>query len=94
MRDDNAKVDESLSSQLKDFERDVDKLKDVNDKIDQYLRSNKEMEIGNVDKQLRLNASDISGGEDKLADMKPQIESLRRAAEDGYELSVRPASVL
>lgn len=83
VRDDNAKVDESLSSQLKDFERDVDKLKDVNDKIDQYLRSNKEMEIGNVDKQLRLNASDISGGEDKLADMKPQIESLRRAAEDG-----------
>lgn len=83
MRDDNAKVDESLSNQLKDFERDVDKLKDVSEKIDQYQRSNKEMDIANVDKKLRLNAGDIIGGEKKLVEMKPQLESLRRAAEDG-----------
>jgi proline dehydrogenase len=83
MRDDNARVDESLSNQLKDFERDVDKLKDVSEKIDQYQRSNKEMEIANVDKKLRLNAGDIISGEEKLVEMKPQLESLRRAAEDG-----------
>lgn len=83
MRDDNAKVDESLSNQLKDFERDVDKLKDVSEKIDQYQRSNKEMEIANVDKKLRVNAGDIINGEEKLVEMKPQLESLRRAAEDG-----------
>jgi proline dehydrogenase len=82
-RDDNAKVDESLSNQLKDFERDVDKLKDVSEKIDQYQRSNKEMEIANVDKKLRVNAGDIINGEEKLVEMKPQLESLRRAAEDG-----------
>ena len=83
MRDDNARVDESLSNQLKDFERDVDKLKDVSEKIDQYQRSNKEMEIANVDKKLRVNAGDIINGEEKLVEMKPQLESLRRAAEDG-----------
>ena len=83
MRDDNARVDESLSNQLKDFERDVDKLKDVSEKIDQYQRSNKEMEIANDDKKLRLNAGDIISGEEKLVEMKPQLESLRRAAEDG-----------
>ena len=82
-RDDNAKIDESLSNQLKDFERDVDKLKDVSEKIDQYQRSNKEMEIANVDKKLRVNAGDIVNGEEKLVEMKPQLESLRRAAEDG-----------
>ena len=82
-RDDNAKVDESLSNQLKDFERDVDKLKDVSEKIDQYQRSNKEMEIANVDKKLRVNAGDIINGEEKLVEMKPQLESLRRAVEDG-----------
>jgi len=82
-RDDNAKVEESLSNQLKDFERDVDKLKDVSEKIDQYQRSNKEMEIANVDKKLRVNAGDIINGEEKLVEMKPQLESLRRAAEDG-----------
>ena len=82
-RDDNAKIDESLSNQLKDFERDVDKLKDVSEKIDQYQRSNKEMEIANVDKKLRVNAGDIINGEEKLVEMKPQLESLRRAAEDG-----------
>ena len=82
-RDDNAKVDESLSNQLKDFERDVDKLKDVSEKIDQYQRSKKEMEIANVDKKLRVNAGDIINGEEKLVEMKPQLESLRRAAEDG-----------
>ena len=82
-RDDNAKVDESLSNQLKDFERDVEKLKDVSEKIDQYQRSNKEMEIANVDKKLRVNAGDIVNGEEKLVEMKPQLESLRRAAEDG-----------
>jgi len=82
-RDDNAQVEESLSNQLKDFERDVDKLKDVSEKIDQYQRSNKEMEIANVDKKLRVNAGDIINGEEKLVEMKPQLESLRRAAEDG-----------
>jgi hypothetical protein len=88
VRGDNANEEEHLSKQLKDFERDVDKLKDVNDKVDQYLHSNNEMETGDVDNQLYLNFADIIGGEKKLAEMKPQLESLRRAAEDGYELSV------
>jgi hypothetical protein len=58
-------------------------LKDVNEKIDQYQRSNKEIEIANINKQLFLNAGDIIGGEEKLAGMKPQLESLRRTVEDG-----------
>ncbi len=64
-------------------------MKDVNDKVDQYLHSNNEVEIGDVDNQLYCNFVDIDGGEKKLAEMKPQLESLRRAAEDGYKLSVR-----
>jgi hypothetical protein len=89
VRGDNANEEEHLSKQLKDFERDVDNLKDVNNKVDQYLHSNNEMEISDVNNQLYCNAVDIIGGQKKLAEMKPQLESLRRAAEDGYELSVQ-----
>ena len=52
------------------------------DKIDQYLRSNKETEISDVDKRLRHNVNDICGGEDKLAEMKPELENLKKEAED------------
>mmetsp|Transcript_32482 Transcript_32482/g.56581 ORF Transcript_32482/g.56581 Transcript_32482/m.56581 type:complete len:1402 (+) Transcript_32482:134-4339(+) len=83
MRDANAQEDGMLSNQLKDFERDMDKLKEVNDKIDQYVRSNKDNEIHEVDQKLLRNAEDISSGEGKLTEMKPELENLKKQVEDG-----------
>jgi len=83
MRDANAQEDTMLSSQLKDFERDTDKLKDVNDKIDLYVRSNKEHEVEEVDQKLLRNAEDVRGGEEKLNEMKPELENLKKQVEDG-----------
>eukprot|EP00581_Thalassiosira_minuscula_P014753 CAMPEP_0183721268 /NCGR_PEP_ID=MMETSP0737-20130205/13594_1 /TAXON_ID=385413 /ORGANISM="Thalassiosira miniscula, Strain CCMP1093" /LENGTH=1404 /DNA_ID=CAMNT_0025951247 /DNA_START=143 /DNA_END=4357 /DNA_ORIENTATION=+ len=83
MRDANAQEDGMLSSQLKDFERDIDKLKEVNEKIDQYVRSSKEDEINEVDQRLLHNAQDIRSGEEKLAEMKPELENLKKQVEDG-----------
>ncbi len=110
MRDINAQEDGMLGSRLKDFERDVDKLKgntrfecvfhfsltiivthfmnrqfllDINAKIRYFEGSNKEGEIKNVDQALRQNALDIRGREERLVEMKPEIENLKKEVEDG-----------
>ncbi|KAL7541621.1 hypothetical protein ACHAXR_011068 [Thalassiosira sp. AJA248-18] len=83
MRDANAQEDGMFSGKLKDFERDMDKLKDVNYKIDQYVRSNKEGEINEVDQKLLHNAEDIRDGEGRLTEMKPELENLKKQVEDG-----------
>eukprot|EP00571_Detonula_confervacea_P010665 CAMPEP_0172307014 /NCGR_PEP_ID=MMETSP1058-20130122/7955_1 /TAXON_ID=83371 /ORGANISM="Detonula confervacea, Strain CCMP 353" /LENGTH=1404 /DNA_ID=CAMNT_0013019073 /DNA_START=130 /DNA_END=4344 /DNA_ORIENTATION=- len=83
MRDANAQEDGMLGDQLKDFERDMDKLKEVNEKIDQYIRSKKDNEIDEVDQKLLHNAEDIRGGEEKITEMKPELENLKKQVEDG-----------
>jgi hypothetical protein len=40
------------------------------------------MEIGDVVKRLRHNADEICLGEEKLAEMKPELENLKKQAED------------
>ncbi len=58
-------------------------LPDVNEKIRQYERSNKEGEIEEVDQALRQNARDIRGREERLVAMKPEIDNLKKQVEDG-----------
>jgi hypothetical protein len=58
-------------------------LPDVNEKIRQYERSNKEGEIEEVDQALRQNARDIRGREERLIQMKPEIDNLKKQVEDG-----------
>ena len=82
MRDTNAQEDKMLSNNLKEFERDIDKFKEVNDKIDAYARSNKESEIESVEEKLTHNAEDIEGGEHALSDLKPLIEDLKKQVEN------------
>ena len=41
------------------------------------------MEIGDVDKRLRHNAHDIASGEERLAEMKPELDNLKKLVEDG-----------
>jgi len=72
-----------LGNQLKYFERDIDKLNDVNEKIDLYVQSSKEKEYNEVDQKLCLNAEDICSGEEKLNEMKPEMENLKKQVEDG-----------
>jgi len=83
MRDANAQEDGMLGNQLKYFERDIDKLNDVNEKIDLYVQSSKEKEYNEVDQKLCLNAEDICSGEEKLNEMKPEMENLKKQVEDG-----------
>lgn len=82
MRDTNAQEDRTLSNNLKEFERDVDKLKGVNDKIEEYVRSNKENEINEVDRKLLHNAEDIRSGEQHMSGLKPELENLKKQVDD------------
>ena len=56
---------------------------DVNDKIELYVRSNKDREVEEVDQRLLNAKEDIGDGERKLTDMKPQLESLKKQVDDG-----------
>lgn len=83
LRETNARDDETLSNKLQDFERGIDKLNEVSEKVDQYLRSNKDNDFREVEKKLLHNKEDIRSGEGKLAEMKPELESLKKQVEDG-----------
>lgn len=56
---------------------------DVNEKIRLFERSNKEGEIEEVDQALRQNARAIRGSEERLVEMKPEIDNLKKEVEDG-----------
>lgn len=59
------------------------RLNDVNEKIQQYVRSNKDREFEDVQEKLRLVKKDIKEGEENLTNMKPQMESLKKQVDDG-----------
>ena len=59
------------------------RLNDVNEKIQQYVRSNKDREFEEIQEKLRGNKANIQEGEEKLAKMKPQLESLKKQVDDG-----------
>ena len=59
------------------------RLNDVNEKIQQYVRSNKDREFEDVQEKLRLVKKDIKEGEENLTNMKPQLESLKKQVDDG-----------
>ncbi len=58
-------------------------LLDVSAKIHEFERSNKEGDMEEVDQALRQNARDIRGREERLVEMKPEIEHLKKEVEDG-----------
>mmetsp|Transcript_20519 Transcript_20519/g.49341 ORF Transcript_20519/g.49341 Transcript_20519/m.49341 type:complete len:1398 (+) Transcript_20519:99-4292(+) len=82
MRDSNAQEDGMLGGQLKDFERDTDKLKEVNEKIEQYIRLKKSDAINEVDQKLLHSAEDIRSGEEQMTQIKPELENLKKEVED------------
>jgi len=59
------------------------RLNDVNEKIQQYVRSNKDREFEEIQEKLRGNKANIQEGEENLANMKPQLESLKKQVDDG-----------
>lgn len=83
MRDANAHEDRMLSDQVKNFERDTDKLAEVNARIDEYRRSNKDQEFDEVEQRLLHNATEIKGLEDELSKLKPEMDTLKKQVEDG-----------
>jgi len=83
LRDNNAREDGTLSSKVQDFKRGIDKLREVNDKVDEYVRSDKESQIREVERKLDENKQNIRAGEADLDKMKPQLETLKKQVEDG-----------
>ena len=59
------------------------RLNDVNEMIQQYVRSNKDREFEEIQEKLRGNKANIQEGEENLANMKPQLESLKKQVDDG-----------
>ena len=59
------------------------RLNDVNEMIQQYVRSNKDREFEEIQEKLRGNIANIQEGEENLANMKPQLESLKKQVDDG-----------
>ena len=55
---------------------------EINDKIDEYTRSNKDNEIKAVDQKLLENAENTRGAEEEIAKIKPDIEHLKKQVED------------
>ena len=83
MRDANSHAEALLSDELKVFEKDVEALTQVIEKIDAYVRSNKDIEIQEVEKKLSENADGIRDEEEKLNARKPEIEQLKKQVVDG-----------
>ena len=54
----------------------------VNEKIIQYQRVNKEGELEKADQALRQNSREIRGREEIINQMKPEIDNLKKQVED------------
>ena len=51
--------------------------------MDEYVRSDKESQIREVERKLDENKQNIRAGEADLDKMKPQLETLKKQVEDG-----------
>jgi len=82
MRRSNGNEEAMLSEELKSFEKDVQRLQDVIDKIEEYTRSTKEREMAQIESQLLDNVNLIKEDEAKLESMKPEIDQLKKQVVD------------
>jgi len=83
VRKENLKEDTKLSDVLKTFDRDIDRLNDINNKIELYEKANKGSELRRAEEQLVQNHQMIAEKQRELTDMQPQIDDLKKTVDDG-----------
>jgi chromosome segregation ATPase len=83
MRKANTNEEMGLTEELRTFEKDAGRLQDVTDKIEEYIRSNKERDMEQLEAQLLGNANMMKEDEAKLDAMKPVIDQLKKQVDDG-----------
>lgn len=98
MRRGNNSEEAALSDDLRRFEKDAQRLQDVVDKIDEYLRSENERNMDQIEAQLIGNISKMKEDEAKLEAMKPVIDQLKKQVDDSErqkaKIEVRPFSLV
>lgn len=82
MRDTNSHEANALQEEMKHFDKDYERLREINDKVDFFVKSRKLEEMQEIARKLAHNSESISSEENKLASMKPEIERLKKEVED------------
>ena len=82
MRKSNSAEETAISEDLRTFEKDAQRLQDVVDKIEEYLRSDNERKMEQIEAQLLDNVNMIKKDEAKLDALKPVIDQLKKQVDD------------
>ena len=82
MRKSNGNEETMLSEDLREFEKDAQRLTDIVDKIEVYVRSNKERDMQQIEAELLDNVNMMKEREAKLECMKPELDQLRKQVDD------------
>eukprot|EP00956_Cyclotella_meneghiniana_P004983 scaffold6162_cov123-Cyclotella_meneghiniana.AAC.1 len=82
MRKHNNDEETMLADKLRCFEKDEQRLHDVMENIDEYLRSDNERMMEEIVAQIVGNANKIKDNEAKIERMKPEIDKLKKQVDD------------
>lgn len=82
MRKENSAEEVTLGDTLRCFEKDEQRLHDVMEKIEEYLRSNNERSMEEIVTQISGNANMIKENQAKIESMKPEIDKLKKQVDD------------
>ena len=82
MRKSNGSEEAILSEELRGFEKDAQRLTDIVDKIEEYVRLNKERDMEQIEAELLNNVNMMKEREAELEAMKPVIDQLRKQVDN------------
>ena len=82
MRDSNSHEANALQEEMKHFDKDYERLRDINNRVDFFVKSRKLEEMQDIVRKLAHNAGSIKSEEARLTSMKPEIERLKKEVED------------
>lgn len=83
LREQNNMAEAVLSDAMNGFDRDVAKLQEIIEKVNYYIKQNTDKEIEDVEQKLAENVEEIRNEETMLANLKPEIEHLKRQVNEG-----------
>ncbi len=82
MRDSNSHEANALADEMKYFDKDYERLREINDRVDSYEKGRKPEEMQEVERKLSHNSDSIRSEEERLVAMKPEIAHLKKQVED------------
>jgi len=82
MRDSNSHEANALQEEMKHFDKDYERLREINDRVDFFVKSRKLEEMAEVERKILHNSESIRSEEERLTAMKPEIERLKKEVED------------